>query len=53
MGYWLNFAATGDPNYEDAPQWPRWTPGGQALILDREIRAESFDMQLCSLLENP
>ena len=53
MGYWLNFAATGDPNHEDAPQWPRWTPGGEALILDREIRAESFDMQLCSLLENP
>ena len=53
MGYWLNFAATGNPNHGDAPPWPRWTPGGEALILDREIRAESFDMQLCSLLEHP
>ena len=53
MGYWLNFAATGDPNYGSAPTWPCWTLGGKALILDREIRFESFDMALCSLLANP
>ena len=50
MGYWLSFAADGDPNQEDAPPWPKWTPGGQALILDQRIRAEALDGRLCSSL---
>ena len=52
MGFWLRFAASGNPNHGDAAQWPRWTPGGKALILGDEIRAEALDMNLCSLLEN-
>jgi para-nitrobenzyl esterase len=28
--YWVSFAATGDPNHDDAPQWP--TAEGDALI---------------------
>ena len=50
MGYWLSFAADGDPNHQGAPSWPRWTPGGQALILDQPIRAETLDGRLCSSL---
>ena len=51
MGYWLRFAAAGDPNRDGATAWPRWTPGGKALILDGETRAAPLDTRLCSLLE--
>ena len=51
MAYWLNFAAKGDPNHEGAPTWPKWTPGGQALILDQDIRAETLDNRLCASLQ--
>lgn len=50
MGYWLNFAATGDPNHDDAPIWPRWNDDGRILSLAEETRAEAFDGRLCSLL---
>ena len=50
MGYWLNFAATGDPNHEGAPAWPRWNDDGRILSLAEEVRAEAFDGRLCSLL---
>ncbi|MDD9998659.1 MAG: carboxylesterase family protein [Gammaproteobacteria bacterium] len=52
MNYWLNFAATGDPNHDGAPVWPRWTPGGKALILDAEVHAAPLDTRLCSLLDD-
>ena len=50
MGYWLNFAATGDPNYEGAANWPRWSEGGEALLLNDETAAASLDTRLCTLL---
>lgn len=50
MGYWLSFAATGDPNHEGAPTWPRWNDDGRFLSLAEEVRAEAFDGRLCSLL---
>lgn len=51
MGYWLNFAATGDPNHDDAPVWPRWNDDGRILSLAEKIRTEAFDGRLCSLLD--
>lgn len=51
MGYWLNFAATGNPNHDDAPVWPRWNDDGRTLSLAEEVRAETFDARLCSLLD--
>ncbi len=52
MNFWLQFAATGDPNDDGALSWPRWTAGGKALILDSEIHAAPLDTRLCSLLED-
>ena len=51
MGYWLQFATSGDPNHEGGPRWPRWTPGGEVLILDANTRAAPPDTRLCPLLE--
>ena len=50
MAYWLNFARTGDPNGEDLAAWPPWRAGGEALILDRTVRAEPLDPSLCTWL---
>ena len=52
MAYWLGFADRGDPNHDGAPGWPRWDVGGEALALSKEIRPETLDTNLCSLL-NP
>ena len=51
MGYWLSFAAKGNPNHEGAPPWPKWTPGDQALVLDQGIHTVPLDRRLCSLLK--
>ena len=52
MRRWLCFAATGDPNDEGLPPWPRWTAKDrQALLLDGESRAERLDGTLCSLVK--
>ena len=50
MGYWQSFAATGDPNHDDAPAWPRWNDDARLLSLAEEIRSEEFDGRLCSVL---
>lgn len=36
--FWVQFAASGDPNGDDLPQWPQYTADGdQALELSKEI----------------
>ena len=47
MAYWLNFARSGDPNGGDAVSWPRWQPGGKAMILDWPLSAGPLDLSLC------
>jgi len=39
MGYWTNFARTGDPNAENLPKWPRYDKEKQILVLDRTVSA--------------
>ncbi len=41
MGYWTQFAASGDPNRDDLPAWPRFDQDDQTLLLDRIIRPAS------------
>lgn len=51
-GYWLRFAATGDPNAGDAPTWPAWDPSA-AEIMDFGDAASASrhpDMELCRVL---
>ncbi len=33
IGYWTNFAATGDPNGEGLPRWPLYKPAEQNVLL--------------------
>lgn len=51
--YWINFAATGDPNGEDLPYWPAWSATPQLLELGSETRQiESLHtFALCALTE--
>ncbi len=45
MGYWINFARTGDPNGEGLPQWPEFESDDQRImILDNEVYPISSDM---------
>ncbi|MYD99113.1 MAG: carboxylesterase family protein [Gammaproteobacteria bacterium] len=50
MGYWLNFAATGNPNHDGSPAWPRWSNELQIQSLGAEVRPEQIDLRLCSAL---
>jgi para-nitrobenzyl esterase len=37
LGYWVRFAATGDPNGDGAPAWPTWNATDhQHLVLDEQ-----------------
>jgi para-nitrobenzyl esterase len=39
--YWVNFAKTGNPNWDGLPQWPVYKAGGsgQVMELGKEIGA--------------
>ena len=40
IGYWVRFAATGNPNVDGAPQWPRYYPAAD-LSLELDVPAQS------------
>jgi para-nitrobenzyl esterase len=41
--YWANFAATGNPNRKDLPEWPAYnTKNFPTMMLGAEIKAESL-----------
>ncbi len=37
MGYWTNFAKTGDPNGPGLPTWPSYSKDGLLIHLDSPI----------------
>ncbi len=39
MGYWTNFARSGDPNGQGLPEWPRYDKTGEIVHLDSAITA--------------
>lgn len=52
MGYWTRFAATGDPNGEAAPMWPRYDADARYLELGAEVRAgRGLRHELCDAIE--
>ena len=52
--YWVNFAAKGDPNGEDLPEWEACTPENpKAMIFDTEVRCEELpSIKLLKFLKN-
>ncbi len=53
MGYWVRFAATGDPNGDDAPAWPRYNARSDlSLDLGDEIQVRSgAAKELCDFFD--
>jgi para-nitrobenzyl esterase len=33
VGYWTNFAKTGDPNGGNLPNWPKFTPASETVMV--------------------
>ena len=51
--YWINFAATGDPNADGLPEWPLFRrPDPQVLELGDEIRqVPAIEPGMCAAFE--
>ncbi|MBD3648180.1 MAG: carboxylesterase family protein, partial [Pseudomonadales bacterium] len=44
--YWVNFAATGNPNGEGLPQWPAYNPGNEQMMnLGDPLRPRTFNVK--------
>jgi para-nitrobenzyl esterase len=49
QGYWVNFAARGDPNGDGLPKWPKFSAGADPLMEienDAEVREHYREKQL-------
>ena len=51
--YWINFAATGDPNGEDLPEWPMFArPDPLVMELGDEVRTiPAIEPRMCAAFE--